>query len=179
MRWKMSCLWRFLQVLEYFSVEIPPISTRRKWRNKLFLFFFFFFKVLSRISSKVIKPMRWCIYCVIVTGKHWGFMGSDLLDLKWKAGERQTGHVSRASWEHHLLQKRKALVQGAEELLSLSWGGPCPAPLQPRPHWGVPVSSTPAPTSGPEASCHLLLPSCITESPQALTPPAQAQDWSQ
>ena len=32
------------------------------------------------------------------------------------------------------------------------------------------MSSIPTPTPGPAASCHLLLPSCITESPQALNP---------
>ena len=32
------------------------------------------------------------------------------------------------------------------------------------------MSSIPTPTPGPAASCHLLLPSCITESAQALTP---------
>jgi len=28
---KMSCLWRFFQGLEHFSVEIPSLSTRTKW----------------------------------------------------------------------------------------------------------------------------------------------------
>ena len=54
---KMSCLWRFLQGLEHFSVEIPSLSTRTKWQNKLFLFVFFL-ETLSRISPNVIKPMR-------------------------------------------------------------------------------------------------------------------------
>ena len=31
-------------------------------------------------------------------------------------------------------EKKEALVQEAEELLSLSWGCPYPGPLQPRPH---------------------------------------------
>ena len=63
-------------------------------------------------------------------------------------------------------EKKQVLVQEAEELLSLSWGGPSPAPAAPPSLRG----STPTPTPRPAASCHLLLPSCITESPQALNP---------
>ena len=85
-----------------------------------------------------------------------------------------------ASWEQHHLQKRKRPWSRRLRNSCHFPGASPPQPtLQPCHHWGAPMSSTPTPTPGPEASCHLLIPSCITESPQALTSPAQAQDWSQ
>ena len=72
-----------------------------------------------------------------------------------------------ASREHRLLQKRNRCWS---RRLRNSCHFPGVAPPQ---HSPAPPSlrgSTPTPTPRPAASCHLLLPSCITESPQALNP---------
>ena len=139
-------------------------------------------------SPDVTRDSRQCSHLVIITGRQAANSWVSSPGSKVNAGEqrqpsrdwvlRLTEPLSGFLGALSPAEKKEALVQEAEELLSLSWGCPSPDP-QSRPHWGAPVSSTPTPTPGPAASCHHLLPSCITESPQALTPPAQAQDWSQ
>ena len=93
----------------------------------------------------------------------------------------EADHPVGASWQHlSPSEKKQALVQVAENILSLPWGSPS-FPLEP--HWsrvrGLCVSPTPHPRPGPAAGAWLFLPLlhltvsarlCYTRSGSALKP---------